>query len=75
MLHLGFFNILIAISALLTFFLLTTSKIITKGVGFDKRAGTVISFNINKRAGSNKAVQGNRRFPKRINAYAHLLET
>ena len=40
-------------------FLLTISRRIKKGAGFNKRAGRIVFPEINKRAGSNKAVQGN----------------
>ena len=73
-LHLGGCNILIAMSALFTLFLLTTSKRIQKGAGFNKHAGSIVSFNIDKRAGSNKAVQGDKRFPNIMNAHVRLLE-
>ena len=56
-------------------FLLNTSRRIQKGAGFNKRAGRTVSSKINKRAGSNKAVQGCMKVSKRINAHARLLET
>ena len=56
-------------------FLLTTSRRIQKGAGFNKRAGRIVSSKINKRAGSNKAVQGDKGFSKRINEHSRLLET
>ena len=40
-----------------------------------KILGRIVSFKINKRAGSNKAVQGDICTLKRINAHARLLET
>ena len=60
-LHLGCCNILIAISALFT-----ANRRIQKSKGFNKHAGEVVS---------NKAVQGDKSFPKIIDAHAHLLET
>ena len=48
LLHLGCCNILIAISALFTFFLLSASRRIQKGAGFNKNAGTIVSFKLKK---------------------------
>ena len=56
-------------------FLLNTSRRIQKGAGFNKRAGRIVSSKINKRVGSNKAVQGCIKVSKRINAHARLLKT
>ena len=67
----------VAVAILLQFlhFLLNTSRRIQKGAGFNKRAGRIVTSTINKRAGSNKAVQGCIKVSKRINAHARLLET
>ena len=46
LLQLGCCNILVAISALFTFFLLSTSRRIQKGAGFNKRAGRIVSFKL-----------------------------
>ena len=58
-----------------TSFLLTTSRRVQKGAGFNKRAGRIVTPTINKPAGSNKAMQGCIKVSKRINAHARLLET
>ena len=60
---------------LFTFFYSLQVEESKKGAGFNKRAGTIVSFNINKPAGSNKAMQGDIMLPKRINAHASLLNT
>ena len=49
-----------------------------KSLKINKRVSlNVVTFNINKFSGSNKAMQmqGDRRFQKRINPHAHLLES
>ena len=67
---LGYCNILIAISS----FYSSQVEEFKELHCFNKFAGRIVSFNIDKRASTDKVVQGYRRFPKRINPNAYLLE-
>jgi len=62
---------LLAISSLLPPFYSLQEEESKKGAGFNKRAGKKL---INVQA-QNKAVQGDIRFPKRINVHSRLLKT